>query len=332
VVLGEGEPGILRLILEAQGFHVVGHARDDEELRRVVGVTRPTVIVLDAGISALALLDTQIRSDYVPIVVVWPKGTYTPAAEERVEPTTAFLELGNAVRRVVERHAEPIRLPEAEDELDDHDEDSPVGRRRGGRARHALVLAAAWTIALTALAAIGLAVPSAFRSLEPAGTSRALRGRPELAFTADREGRGGQATEVDAGTGCARPERVRVGPRSGRGGGHGCALGHEKHGSPGSRGNGNGRPDDPGKGSGRGGANAGGPSNEPQGPGEEKDEEKSGGRATDVPRGSGGGGGSDDGSDPPSQDHNSGSGGGKAGRSGGDERGSPGQGKGWDKN
>ena len=34
VVLGEGEPGLPRVILEVEGFQVVGHARGDAELRR----------------------------------------------------------------------------------------------------------------------------------------------------------------------------------------------------------------------------------------------------------------------------------------------------------
>jgi hypothetical protein len=286
------------------------------------------VIVLDAGISALALVDTQIRSDYVPIVVVWPKDAYTPAAEARVEPTTAFLELGNAVRRVAERHAEPIRVPEASGELAEPEETphASVDRRRGGRARQALVLAAAWTIALTALAAIGLAVPSAFRALEPRGTLHPVRDRAERAITVDREAPGGGHADLDPEPRCDRPGQLGVDPQPGhgerRGRGNGCALGQGGHGTPGNRGNGNGkgRPDDPGKGSGRGDANAGRPPQDPQ----DEDEGKAGRRANDDPVGSGGEGSGGD-NDPPGEDEQ---GRGKAGRSGGDAGGSPGQGKG----
>jgi hypothetical protein len=327
VVLGEGEPGVLRLILEAQGFHVVGHARDDEELRTIVGLTRPTVIVLDAGISALALVDTQIRSDYVPIVVVWPKDTYTPSAEEHVEPSAAFLDLGNAVRRVVERYAEPITVPEADDEMLDIEEPplGAVGRRFGGKARHALVLAAAWTIALTALAAIGLAVPSAFRALEPAGSIHPLLDRAEPALTADREGPGGGGqTDLDPEPSCARGDQVGTGPHPDRGQGRGCALGLEKHGAPGTRsnGHGHGRPDDPGRGSGHRGSSSGGPSKEPP----KKEPGMQDGEAD--PSGDGDSG---DGKDHPGEDTHGGSRGGNAGGSDGDQAGSPGRGKGSDK-
>ncbi|MGH2952297.1 MAG: hypothetical protein ACRDKX_09655, partial [Solirubrobacterales bacterium] len=74
VVLGEGRPGLLRLILEAQGFVVVGHARGDDELRLVLSVTDPTVIVIDAGISAEAALEIKDLADGAPIVAVWPPG------------------------------------------------------------------------------------------------------------------------------------------------------------------------------------------------------------------------------------------------------------------
>ena len=337
VVLGEGEPGILRLILEAQGFDVVGHARDDEELRLIVGLTHPTVIVLDAGISALALVDTQIRSDYVPIVVVWPKDAYTPAAEERVEPTTAFLELGNAVRRVVERHAEPIRVPEAEETPADT-EVAPlasVGHRRSGRAHHALVLAAAWTIALTALTAIGLAVPTAFRALDPAETRDPPRDRHERSLTPDRERPGAVLTvEVDGGPPCDQrddtPNAPVAGTGEGGGVGRGCAFGHAKRNEPSGGSGAHGRPDDPGKGSGRGGSNPGDPSKEPP---NDKDGTKGGGRPSDDPGptddpGPSGDGSSADGNDPPGEAEHGGSRGGNAGRSGGDEAGSPARGKG----
>ena len=265
VVLGEGEPGNLRLVLEAQGFHVVGHARGDEELRAVVAVTHPSVIVLDAGISAVAMHEAQIRSDYAPIVVVWPKDTVTSVAEERVDPATAVLELGNAVRRVVARHAEPV--PIADRDLDGRDvprettaPGSSVRRRPCGRVRHALVLVAAWTISLTALTAIGLAVPGALRALRPAGARHPSIDRPERGLTPDRERTTPRTVRTDGGSsssdrGCAASNGpTSRGPASAKSDrpGRGCALGHGKRGTPGGRerGHGHGRPDDPGRGSG----------------------------------------------------------------------------------
>ena len=56
VVLGEAErdDGLLRFVLEAEGFDLVGLASSDEELDRVLRGARPSVVVLDGGISAAA--------------------------------------------------------------------------------------------------------------------------------------------------------------------------------------------------------------------------------------------------------------------------------------
>jgi hypothetical protein len=259
VVLGEGEPGVLRLILEAQGFDVVGHARDDGELRTILDLTDPTVVVLDAGISVLAAADTRTRAPRAPIVVVWPKDTYTPLAEERVEPATVILELGNAVRRAAEHHLSPAAGPDdvviLEPELE-RPVVVPEAPARPRRRRRALVGVAAWAVALTASAAIAGALPSLLddgTTVHPSAV-----GRPLLAFTQDREGTTVTAARSDDGT-CEARSR-------GRGRGNGTANGHDvatgsgracpdhgrDGGGKGGNGRGHGRPDDPGKGSGRG--------------------------------------------------------------------------------
>jgi hypothetical protein len=188
VVLGEGEPGILRFILEAEGFHVVGQARGEAELQRVLDVTHPSVIVLDAGISATAALEARTRTDGAPLVVVWPNGVRTALAEERVDPGTVIQDLGAAVRRaatkmpfhddmVVEipdspsltRRAEvpataPVWRPDEEDQVE---ELAGSARRPAHRARRrVLAVAGAWALALTASAALALGVPAVFEGLE----------------------------------------------------------------------------------------------------------------------------------------------------------------------
>ena len=107
VVLGEGEPGLLRIILEAEGFHVVGQARGDAELRRVLDATHPSVVVLDAGISAPAAMDARTRALGARVVVVWPVAVRTNLADERVDPSSVLRDLGSAVRRAAER-AHPV--------------------------------------------------------------------------------------------------------------------------------------------------------------------------------------------------------------------------------
>ena len=83
VVLGEGDT--LRGILEVEGFQVVGHARGDAELRRVLDVTHPSVIVLDAGISVPAAIDARTRAVGARLVVIWPDAVRTGS------PTNAWI-------------------------------------------------------------------------------------------------------------------------------------------------------------------------------------------------------------------------------------------------
>ena len=189
VVLGEGEPGILRLVLEAEGFHVVGQARGEAELRRVLDATHPSVIVLDAGISATAAIDARTRSLGAQLVLVWPLAVRTGLADERVDPATILRDLGGAVRRAAERATpsadEVVRIPDSRVvvpvephlrlvDLPNNPSAPPAGRRRRGR--RLLVAAAIWTLSLTASAAIAFSVPQAFDLSERRFTPHAPSG------------------------------------------------------------------------------------------------------------------------------------------------------------
>jgi len=172
VVLGEAErtDGLLRFVLEAEGFDLVGLASNDEELTRVLRGARPAVVVLDGGISAIAALEARKSSGGAALVVVWPDGVSSVIAEERVEPNMAIEDLGNAVRRAADRiqqREQPIRVPEAaelapvgltETVVEDWLE-HPTPRRRGGRRAQLIVATATWLLIITALTAIASAVP-----------------------------------------------------------------------------------------------------------------------------------------------------------------------------
>lgn len=184
VVLGEAErtDGLLRFVLEAEGFDIVGLASDDHELVRVLRGARPAVVVLDGGISASAALEAREGSHGAALVVVWPDGVSAAIAEERVDPYEAIADLGDAVRRAAhraelngqaerreaERRAALIRIPEARDVAPTIVRGVPRVRRerptparsRGRRAR-LLVAAATWMLVLTALTTIAIAVPNA---------------------------------------------------------------------------------------------------------------------------------------------------------------------------
>ena len=178
VVLGEAErtDGLLRFVLEAEGFDIIGLASDDEELGRVLRGARPAVVVLDGGISVAAAIDARRRSRGAALVVVWPDGVSAVIAEERVDPYEAIADLGDAVRRALrrteldeelERREALIRIPAAPDVAPTvvrpglpqrQDRPDPATR---GRATHVLVAAATWMLILTALTTIALAVPNA---------------------------------------------------------------------------------------------------------------------------------------------------------------------------
>ena len=186
VVLGEAEraDGLLRFVLEAEGFDLVGMASSDEELARVLRGARPSVVVLDGGISAAAALDARERVGDAALVVVWPDGVSAVIAEERVEPSMVIEELGDAVRRAADRvltPVEPVVVPEAEaDEpvvivdavlpaLGPAPSQPPTPRRRGRRMQ-TLIAAATWFLVLTSLAAIATAVPQVVSTLRRGAT------------------------------------------------------------------------------------------------------------------------------------------------------------------
>ena len=319
VVLGEGEPGILRFILEAEGFHIVGQARGESELRTVLDATHPSVIVLDAGISAAAAIDARNRATGAQLVVVWPNGVRASVAEERVDPTTAFEDLGGAVRRAAERATRwdedrVVTLPEsptvvtldAEQRpltlVPDVEEEAPTRARR--RTRRLLTVAAAWTLALTASAAIGLAIPRTFELFEPEATPR-----PSLAPSPDgtpqgRSDTGGTGSDAQDPDACVRPDGTGEGRSEqgrpddpGRGCGQGGGQGGQGKGRPDDpRGQGNGegggRPDTPGEpgGNGNGGNGGNGDAGAGGNGGKSDDEEAAGGGdASDVNGGGNGG-------------------------------------------
>ncbi len=64
VVVAEGpstRKGLLRFVLEGEGYDVVGDAATSAELARVVALHRPDVVVMDDGIGAMAV--AMIRDD-----------------------------------------------------------------------------------------------------------------------------------------------------------------------------------------------------------------------------------------------------------------------------
>jgi hypothetical protein len=223
VVLGEAEraDGLLRFVLEAEGFDLIGMASNEEELSRVLRGAKPSVLVLDGGISAAAALDARQRIDGAALVVVWPDGVSAVLAEERVEPHMVIEDLGDAVRRAAARveRADTIVVPDAEtpapvptaavsrDALDETEPPSsmPQPWRRRGRVAQVLVAAATWLLVITAFTAIAAAVPHVVETFR----GRQNAPRPSSVPRSDRPA-GSTVTTVTtpSGTeGSAQPDR-----------------------------------------------------------------------------------------------------------------------------
>ncbi len=193
VVLGEAErTGILRFVLEGEGFDIVGMASTDEELERVLLGARPSVIVLDGGISVAAALEAREHATGASLVVVWPAGVAPVLAEERVDPHLVMEDLGAAVRRASRRAEDrdvPIRIPEFLEVAPplevvpplealrvaparSNEGEPPKPARPGRTPGRVLVAVGTWILVLTALTTIAVAVPNALDLFDQGRASR----------------------------------------------------------------------------------------------------------------------------------------------------------------
>ena len=117
IVVGEGHParkGLLRFVLEGEGFEVVGGATTSAELARALAVHEPDVVVLDDGIGATAVQMTREVAPDAKIVLVWPGAVVPIGGDARVEPSQVLRQLGSTVERAAARRAPvmPIRRPD----------------------------------------------------------------------------------------------------------------------------------------------------------------------------------------------------------------------------
>jgi len=103
VVVAEGpssRKGLLRFVLEGEGYDVVGEAATSAELARSVTLHRPDVVVMDDGIGAMAV--GMIR-EIVPsarVILVWPGAVVPIGGDARVEPSEVLRELGRTMERL----------------------------------------------------------------------------------------------------------------------------------------------------------------------------------------------------------------------------------------
>jgi hypothetical protein len=104
IVVGEGEPsrrGLLRFVLEGEGFVVVAESTTTVELVHALAIHRPDVVVLDDAIGTTAI---AVAHEMVPeskLVLVWPEGVIPIGGDARVAPTELLRDLGAAVEHVL---------------------------------------------------------------------------------------------------------------------------------------------------------------------------------------------------------------------------------------
>lgn len=103
IVVGEGQSmrqGLLRFVLEGDGYDVVAEASTAAELARVLGLHHPDVVVLDDGIGATAPQVVRQIAPKTKIVLVWPGAVVPIGGDVRVEPAQVLRQLGPAIAKV----------------------------------------------------------------------------------------------------------------------------------------------------------------------------------------------------------------------------------------
>ncbi|MGZ5127965.1 MAG: hypothetical protein ACXWDR_00355 [Actinomycetota bacterium] len=103
VVVAEGlstRKGLLRFVLEGEGYDVVGDAATSAELARVVAVHRPHVVVMDDGIGAMAVGMIRTIVPSTRVILVWPGAVVPIGGDARVEPSDVLRELGRTMERL----------------------------------------------------------------------------------------------------------------------------------------------------------------------------------------------------------------------------------------
>lgn len=103
IVVGEGpstRKGLLRFVLDGEGFDVVGDAATTAELARLMAIHRPDVVVLDDGIGATAVSMINEMSPDTKVVLVWPGAVMPVGGAARVEPARVLQDLGPTISRL----------------------------------------------------------------------------------------------------------------------------------------------------------------------------------------------------------------------------------------
>ena len=91
--------GLLRFVLEGEGFLVLGDAATTVELVQALSIHRPDAVVLDDAIGTTAIVIAREMRPDAKIVLVWPPDVHPINGDATVDPTQVLRELGPAVER-----------------------------------------------------------------------------------------------------------------------------------------------------------------------------------------------------------------------------------------
>lgn len=104
VVVGEGHPmrmGLLRFVLEGEGFRVLAEATSTVELVRALSIHRPEAVVLDDGIGTTAVVVAREMCPNAKVILVWPPHLLPISGDGCVDPSEVLRELGPAIERAL---------------------------------------------------------------------------------------------------------------------------------------------------------------------------------------------------------------------------------------
>lgn len=103
IVAAEGpstRQGLLRYVLENEGYEVAGEAADSASLAQAVAAHRPDVVVMDDGIGVTAVAMVREMAPDAKLVLVWPSAVVPIGGDARVDPSEVVRELGPTIERL----------------------------------------------------------------------------------------------------------------------------------------------------------------------------------------------------------------------------------------
>ena len=130
--------GLLRFVLEGEGFDVVAEAKGSADLSGAVEQQRPDVVVLDDGIGVMAVSMVHEVDPHAKVVLVWPSAVVPIGGDARVEPAKILRDLGPAVEQVAAAGAGLTETFERPDWIDGIRKDPATLRDKLGSAKEAM--------------------------------------------------------------------------------------------------------------------------------------------------------------------------------------------------